>query len=192
MAHVKGEISYTRHDNPTRKPPSTILLNSKQKHALDVGLYRQVRRRSARCSCRCYRPLAISSQPRLPSAIRQILSLVVTTAYWELMLCDDQGCRDVTQQKLALVCQVPLLRYAIWLRLAWTSVFGPGASLHLRTARVVTNRRAHDTAACGTPQMLQYLFDNRMALPSDMAPCGESLLLVSRKEAFKSISNNSV
>ncbi|KAI0447103.1 ankyrin [Xylaria telfairii] len=183
MAHVQPKISYTRHDNPTSgKPQSTILPNNEQNNGLDAGPRRQVQRRcSAGCSCRCHRPSAVSSQLRLPSAIRQIISLVVTTAHWELMLCDDQVCRDVTQQKLALVCQIPLLRHFIWLRLAWTSVFGPGASLHLRTARVVKAGRVYDTAAIGTPQMLRYLFEERKALPCDMTPFGEGLLLTATR-----------
>ncbi|KAI0457534.1 ankyrin repeat-containing domain protein [Xylaria acuta] len=180
IAHVREEISYTRHDKPTSGGlRSTALLNDKQNNALDIGPRSQIQRFcSARCSCRCHRPSAASSQPWLLSTIRQILSLVVTRACWELMLCDDQVCRDATQQKLALVCQIPFFQYAVWLRLAWTSVFGPGASLYLRVARVVTYGSAHRAAAFGTPQRLRYLFENRMALPNDMTPYGKSLLLV--------------
>ncbi|KAI1755573.1 ankyrin [Xylaria castorea] len=176
---ARAEISYTRHDNPASgESRSTALLNNMQSNSLDGRPRSQVQRcRSAGCSCRCHRPSAINSQPWPLTTIRQILSLVVTMSYWEPTLCDDQVCRDATEQKLALVYRIPLLQHAIWLRLTWTSAFGPGASLHLRVARVVADRRARTIAACGTPQMLRYLFEKRKALPNDMTPNGESLLL---------------
>ncbi|KAI0855609.1 ankyrin [Xylaria cubensis] len=176
ITYAKADISCN--DEPSGgRLQSTALLNNKQSSFLNTGPHSQAQRGcSAGCSCRCHRPSAINSQPWLLTTIRQILSLVTTTSYWEPALCDEQVCRDATEQKLALVYQIPLLQHAIWLRLTWTSVFGPGASLHLRVARVVTDERARTVAACGTAQMLRYLFETRKALPNDMAPCGESLL----------------
>ncbi|KAI1738790.1 ankyrin [Xylaria scruposa] len=174
---AKTQISYNDNSSSGRLQ-STAILKNKQSNFLSAGPCSQARRGcNASCSCRCHRPSGTNSQPWLLITIRQILSLVTTTSYWEPALCDDQVCRDATEQKLALVYQIPLLQHAIWFRLTWTSVFGPGASLHLRVARVVPHSRARTVAACGTPQMLQYLFETRKALPNDMAPSGESLLL---------------
>ncbi|KAI0553325.1 ankyrin [Xylaria curta] len=177
IPYAKTQISYNENLSSGRLQ-SKALLKNKQSNFPNARPHSQAQRGcSASCSCRCHRPSAIKSQPWLLTTIWQILSLVKTTSYWEPALCNDQVCRDATEQKLALVYQIPLLQHAIWFRLTWTSVFGPGASLRLSVARVVAHSRARTVAACGTPQMLRYLFETRKALPNDMAPCGESLLL---------------
>lgn len=63
-------------------------------------------------------------------------------------------------------------------------MFGPGASLHLRVARVVTDYEAFRIAQQGTPEMLQRLFKKRLALPTDITQLGESLLLVSQRNLW--------
>ncbi|KAI0106300.1 ankyrin repeat-containing domain protein [Nemania sp. FL0031] len=96
--------------------------------------------------------------------------------HWGSWLCDDKLCRDGRQRKIDLVYQIPLFRYAIWLRLTWISIFGPGASLYLRVARVVTNHGAFYVAQYGTPQMLQYMFDSKRGLPTDITLLGKTML----------------
>ncbi|KAI1152077.1 ankyrin repeat-containing domain protein [Nemania diffusa] len=181
--HVKAEISFPTCNYPENgERQSIILRNNKQKDALEVEPRNQIQRCcSVSCPCRCHRPPTRSSQPWLLSTVQQLLSLFMTTAHWESRLCDDKVCRDMSQQKLGLVYQIPLTHHAIWLRLAWTSMFGPGASLHLRVARVVTDYEAFRIAQQGTPEMLQRLFKKRLALPTDITQLGESLLLVAVK-----------
>ncbi|KAI1133588.1 ankyrin [Nemania abortiva] len=181
--YVSAEISYPNRNEPSgEEPQPTTLLNDKQNGAMAVGsLYRIRQRCSASCSCRCHRPPIISSRPWLLSTIRQLLSLCMTTVRWEPSSCDDRVCRNTSQRKIDLVYQIPLFHYAVWLRLAWTSVFGPGASLHLRVARVITDTLVFDTAKCGTPRALQYLFAEKRALPNDTTPSGQSLLLLAFK-----------
>jgi hypothetical protein len=103
----------------------------------------------------------------------------MTIAHWESGLCDDEVCRDVSRQNLALVYQIPLVHHAIWLSLAWTSTFGPGASLHLRVARVVTDYEAFRVVAVGTPERLRYLLKEKIAFLTDITPFGRTLLHVS-------------
>ncbi|TGJ81790.1 hypothetical protein E0Z10_g6970 [Xylaria hypoxylon] len=158
-AYVRAEVSYTRRDHSSSgQAKSTVLLNNKQNETLS--------------------PMAMGSQPWLLSTVRQLLSLFTTSMYWETSLCDDPACRDISQQKIALVYQIPLFHFAVSLRLTWDSVFGPGASLYLRVARIVTDTSAFATIQYGTVQRLRFLFDEGIALPNDIQQYGESLLLM--------------
>ncbi|KAI3331552.1 ankyrin [Xylariaceae sp. AK1471] len=179
-AYVKAEVSYTRHnDLSSGEPQSTVLLNNNQDRALKPGLQNRTPRCcAASCLCRCHRPSTSNYHPWLLSTTRQLLSLFATSSYWESSICDDPVCREVSQQKLALIYQIPLFHYAFSLRLVWTSTFGPAASFHLRVARVVPRSLVFLTAASGTVQQMKYLFEKRRVLPNDMDERGGSLLLI--------------
>lgn len=179
--HARAEISYlNRNNSSSGECQSTMLLTNKQNGALKLGHHDRIRRCcSVSCLCRCHRPPTLSYQPWPLRTVRQVLSLFMTKAHWESGLCDDEVCRDISRQNLALVYQIPLIHRVIWLRLAWTSTFGPGASLHLRVARVVTNYQAFRVIEVGTPERLRYLLKEKIAFPTDITPFGRSLLHVS-------------
>ncbi|KAI0421070.1 ankyrin repeat-containing domain protein [Xylaria grammica] len=178
-ANTRAELSYTRHDHPSSgKPQSTALLNH-QNDARRISPHSRIPRcLSASCPCRCHKPMAKDSHPWLLGTIQPLIWLFTVSMHCKARLCDDSVCRDSSQQTLALLYQIPVFHCAISLRLVWDSVFGPGASLHLRVTRVVRDSKAPKTIKYGTLQRLKFLFDEKMALPNDMEPSGTNLLLV--------------
>ncbi|KAI1183119.1 hypothetical protein F5B17DRAFT_152923 [Nemania serpens] len=182
-AYVRAEISNPEHMiSSSGEPQPTVPLRNRRTGPLEVGTHSRISWCcSASCSCRCHQLSAMNSQPWPLSTLRQLLSLFARATCWETRLCDDRVCRDASQQYLSVVYQTPLLNYAVWLRLAWTSLFGPGASLHLRVARIVTDITAFNIARCGAVWMLQREFEERRALPNDTLQCGRCLLHVSHK-----------
>ncbi|KAJ2987479.1 hypothetical protein NUW58_g4485 [Xylaria curta] len=96
---------------------------------------------------------------------------------WQVYKSKVMQLRDeVRYRKQDLVDKIALLQLAVGL--AWASMFGPGASLHFRVARVVKSNstRAFLTVRYGTLPMLRYLMETGLALPNDTTPSGENLL----------------
>ncbi|KAI8633394.1 ankyrin [Xylariaceae sp. FL1651] len=179
-AYDNAEASCLRHNNASSgESQSMTSLNSNQNGVSVAGDHDRIPRCcTVSCPCRCHWPSSTSPQPSVLNTALLIISVFFKSSHWDLSFCDDLACRDISQQKLALVYQTPLFHYAISLRLAWNSTFSRGASLHLRVARIVSHyNEAFDAARYGTVRRMRYLSETRRAYPNDTNEYGEGLLL---------------
>ncbi|KAI1323060.1 hypothetical protein F5Y16DRAFT_20184 [Xylariaceae sp. FL0255] len=132
------------------------------------------------CRCKCHHRPDWHAPSWLSRKLHESMSYLLGMHYWKMSLCDDPVCRDVSQQRVTMLCQIPFYHRALSIRLMWNSTSSHEASIHLRVPRLVdsTSYTWH-AIRYGSLRSLQLLLDTKKAYPNDTREDGLNLLLVS-------------
>ena len=136
---------------------------------------------SVTCICRCHEVTTALTPKFLSRTLGRFILSYNSIPVWNSRACNHPRCLKNSQTSVHLNYLFPswMPRLALAISASWDSVVGSGASLYLNVPRVVPEHSEIFRAInSNNVSRIQWLFSNRMFLPSDINEDGVCLLTV--------------
>ncbi|KAI0438160.1 ankyrin [Xylaria telfairii] len=198
LKELQGSINQIKHDLSNRKPlTSTEETNNYLKYGLvndDLSTNRSlltsksmiqfqavlVRGCSSTCNCNCHQMKQSRSPGWLGTFIGNLFLQYNTSPVFQRHKCDKLTCIAKSPSSVRLYYVFPywLLARSIELHASWSSLVGPGSSLHIRVPRVLGSHWIWRAIRFNDIRWVQIHLANKSFLATDVDRCGRSLAAI--------------